>query len=64
MVVVVSLLSDAVDRRPLDGAALAFLLLANISNLDLLLQARGYGLSAFAALADAPERGSTSEGPL
>jgi hypothetical protein len=35
----------------LDGAALAFLLLANISNLDLLLQARGYGLLAFAALA-------------
>ena len=52
LMVVVSLLSHAVDRiRPIwMGPPSAFLLLANISNLDLLLQARGYGLLAFAAL--------------
>jgi hypothetical protein len=43
--------SHALIRRPLDGGALAFLSLANIPNLDLLLQARGYGFLAFAALA-------------
>jgi hypothetical protein len=51
LMVVGSILSHAADRRPLDGAVLAFLSLANISNLDLLLQARGYGFLAFAALA-------------
>lgn len=36
--------------RPFEGSAQAFLLLANIRMLDLLLQARGYGFLALAAL--------------
>lgn len=44
-------ISQILAKRPLDGAIQVFLLLANIPNLDLILQARGYGFLAFCALA-------------
>ena len=44
------IVSQAAGRQVFEGSFQSFLFLANLSNLDLILQARGYGLLAFAAL--------------
>lgn len=51
LTLIVTLVYHAWARRPFDGGAQMFLLLANLPTLDLLLQARGYGFLAAAALA-------------
>jgi len=50
LTVIVILISQVSAGRPFKGGLQVFLLLANIPTLDLLLQARGYGFLAFAAL--------------
>jgi hypothetical protein len=50
LTIAVTPLYYALARRPFDGGAQLFLLLANVPALDLALQARGYGFLAFGAL--------------